>query len=151
MLLLLDEWVFHDLLGENGSDALRDTAKFLIAFRQSNDRMVFPSKKRWRQKAFQLMGLTDPLGRQLSQLFHGLLQDSNRAVPVETDRMPPTVQASNVQIPRKDRYLAPAYVCPDADLLVTTDQTLHRLFIQLGFNCQMRDEFLQLYLVGGLS
>ncbi len=55
MILVLNEWIFHDLLGENGRDRQWETATFLKAFHLSSDRLVLPREGRWTQKAYGLM------------------------------------------------------------------------------------------------
>ena len=35
MILVLNEWVFHDLLFENDDPAFQETAQFLVAFGES--------------------------------------------------------------------------------------------------------------------
>ena len=61
MLYVLNEWVFHDLLGENGGEVFRETAEFLTSFVRSNDRLAIPTEERWTQKAYRLMRMTDVL------------------------------------------------------------------------------------------
>ena len=78
MILVLNEWVFHDLLLDNGDAAFQETARFLIAFRESEDILVIPAEERWKRKAFQLMTMADVRQRLVSRLLHGLLRDSNR-------------------------------------------------------------------------
>ena len=55
MILLLNEWVFHDLTLENGDDNFRETARFLLLLQDSNIKLVVPDKKRWLDKAFRLI------------------------------------------------------------------------------------------------
>ena len=62
MILVLNEWVFHDLLGENGPDAFRQTATFIAKLNDSNDKLVMPTEERWRGKAYQLMTTTSTAG-----------------------------------------------------------------------------------------
>ena len=50
MLLVLNEWLFHDLLNENGAVAFRETAEFTIALERSADRLVVPDEPRWLEK-----------------------------------------------------------------------------------------------------
>ena len=146
MLLVLNEWVFHDLLGENGCDAFRETAEFLISFARSNDGLVIPAEERWNDKAFRLMRIPDPLVRQLSQLFHRLMRDSNRAIRVATEGIGPIEEDLREQTPAEDLYLVLAYISSGADLLVTTDEKLHSALTQQGdVNCRMRDDFLPSY------
>ena len=59
MILVLNEWVFHDLLFENGDPAFQETAQFLVAFGESEDILVIPAEERWKRKAFQLMTMSD--------------------------------------------------------------------------------------------
>ena len=47
MILVLNEWVFHDLLGENGEAVQRETAVFLNDFYTSHDKLVLPREPRW--------------------------------------------------------------------------------------------------------
>lgn len=44
MLLVLNEWLFHDLLNENGAAAFQETAEFTIALERSADRLVVPDE-----------------------------------------------------------------------------------------------------------
>jgi hypothetical protein len=152
MILVLNEWVFHDLLGENGPDAFRETAGFLLAFKSSEDKLVVPSEERWNGKAHQLMGMTDPLRRQVSQLFHSLLRDSARSIRVNTDEMTSEYRESYDWVPSEDTYLVLAYDSSGADALVTTDQGLAQAVDEHdGVNYRMRDDFLLKYMRGDAS
>ena len=146
MILVLNEWVFHDLLLENGPDAFRETAGVLLAFKSSEDKLVVPSEERWSQKAYQLMGLSDPRRRQVSQLFHSLLRDPARSIRVNTDEMTSAYRESYNWVPSEDTYLVLAYDFSGADALVTTDHGLAQAVAEHdGVNCRMRDEFLSEY------
>ena len=146
MILVLNEWIFHDLLGDNGPDAFRETADFLKRLFQSGDWIVMPYEQRWRSKAYQLMTSTTPGLRPVSQLFHRLLRDSDRCVIVDLDDVPPVSQGAYDWVPSEDVYLIEAYFAARADLLVTTDEMLNRAIAEHGqFACQLRDEFLSAY------
>ena len=146
MILALNEWIFHDLLHENGADAFRETAQFLDSLRHSNDRLIVPAESRWREKAFQLMRATDVLGREVSKLLHSLLRNSDRAIWIQADDTQPFVYDVPDQTPDEDIYLVLAYRAGNADVLVTTD---HGLFTALaendGVSCRLRDDFLADY------
>ena len=148
MILVLNEWVFHDLLGENGAPAFEETTAFLVAFQRSNDKLIVPAEVRWREKAFRLMQLSDLRGRAISKLFQSLLRDADRSIwipPGELeiryrDRIPD-------QTPPEDVYLVIAYLSGEADLLVTTDQPLFdALWETDAINCLIRDDFMHAYL-----
>ena len=146
MILLINEWIFHDLLGENGPQKYEVTADFLKRLFQSDDWITLPHEQRWRSKAFQLMTSTTPRLRQISQLFHRLLRDSDRCIIVNPDDIPAAPEGEYDWVPEEDVYLIEAYVAANADLLVTTDETLFDRVIEHGqFNCRMRDDFLAGY------
>ena len=146
MILVINEWIFHDLLGENGPEAYEATADFLNRLFQSDDWIVMPYEQRWRSKAYQLMTSTTPALRPLSQLFHRLLRDSDRCIILNHDGVPSAPQGAYDWVPSEDVYLVETYVAANADLLVTTDETLFDKIAEHGqFNCQMRDDFLAGY------
>ncbi len=146
MILVINEWIFHDLLGENGPEAYEATADFLKRLFQSDDWIVMPYEQRWKSKAYQLMNSTMPELRPLSQLFHRILRDSDRCIIVNPDDIPVTPEGTYDWAPEEDVYLIEAYDASNADLLVTTDETLFDKVTGYGqFNCQMRNDFLAWY------
>ena len=146
MILVLNEWVFHDLLLENGPDAFWETARFLLAFMGAEDKLVVPSEERWNRKAHQLMSMTDPRRRRVSQLFHSLLRDPARSILINTDEMTSEYRESYDWVPSEDTYLVLAYDAIGADVLITTDQGLTQAIAEHdGVNCRMRDDFLPEY------
>ena len=146
MILVLNEWIFHDLLGENGAASQRETASFLNAFYSSSDRIVLPAEPRWMQKAFQLMTSRNLLLRSASRLLHSILRDSARAIDarkLEHESIPERLLGN---LPEEDVYLVVAYLTAGADKLVTTDQSLFDSVADSGIvSCQMRDDFLSDY------
>ena len=147
MILVLNEWVFHDLWGENGETAFQQTARFLNVFKQSDDRLVLPIATPWQSKAFQLMTRLDTRSILVSQVLHSLLRGSN-TIRVQPEDPPSDPVPFLGSVPSEDVYLVLAYVAADADLLVTTDQGLFEsLQQQASINCQMRDHFLASYVL----
>ena len=147
MLLVINEWLFHDLLLENGEENFRSTAKFLNALQNSSDRVILPAEKRWNEKANQLMKMSDPRRRQISQRLHRLLRDSDRAVRVWDEHKPSISETLSGRVPHEDVYLVSAYISGGADVLVTTDNKLFEILFECDqVNCQMRDAFLAEYL-----
>lgn len=146
MILVINEWIFHDLLGDDGPQAFEEAEKFVRKLFQSDDWLVMPSEQRWRRKAYQLMTSPSPGIRQVSQLFHQLLRDSNRCIIVNSADISVTPENEYDWAPTEDVYLLEACVASNADLLVTTDVTLFERVVEHGqFTCWMRDEFLAGY------
>ena len=146
MILVLNEWVFHDLLFENGDLAFRETARFLVALQGSEDILVIPAEERWNRKAFQLMTMSDTRQRLVSRLPHSLLRDSNRTIRIQPVEAPLVPRELLDRLPGEDVYLVQAYVAAGADLLITTDQGLYcAIGDHDGVNCRMREDFLADY------
>ena len=146
MILVINEWVFHDLLGDNGADAFRETSAFVKRLFLSDDTVVMPAEDRWKGKAYQLMTDTRPSQREISKLLHSILRDPDRCLIFSSSNLQATPQASYDWAPSEDVYLLQAYDASSADLLVTTDETLFERVVEHGqFTCRMRDEFLADY------
>ena len=150
MILVLNEWVFHDLLFENDDPAFQETAQFLVAFGEFEDVLVIPNEERWKRKAFQLMTMSDIRQRAVSKLLHNLMLDADRTIRIQPEADPPVPQEFLDRLPSEDVYLVLAYVSAGADLLITTDRGL---FCSIGehddVNCRMREDFLLWYTTPG--
>ena len=143
-ILLLNEWVFHDLMVENGETNFQETARFLIQLEDSGANLVIPSEKRWLDKAGRLMGNEDPKIRLIGRYFYSILLDSDRTIWTNYDEMQAVSEELYRGIPEEDIYLIQAYHCAEADLLVTTDTGLFGACqSKESVSCQFRDEFLR--------
>ena len=143
MILVLNEWVFHDLLGENGEAVQRETAIFLNDLYTSHDKLVLPREPRWSQKAYQLMTLGDARLRNTSKQFHSLIRDLNRVIDVRTTERVEVPEELRLSLPAEDVYLVEAYLSAGADTLVTTDRGLYEALSGYeAVSCRLRDEFL---------
>ena len=146
MILVINEWIFHDLLGENGPVRFRETAEFVVKLSRSNDTVVMPNEDRWRRKARELRESAIPLHREAGRLFVDLFWDSTRSILLLSEHIPPVPQSAYDWAPSEDVYLVEACVAANADLLVTTDETLFDSVRENGaVECQMRDNFLSGY------
>ena len=143
MILVINEWIFEDLVGENGLDKFKETAEFVVKLNYSEDTLVMPVEQRWRDKANRARTAADPMNREAGRLFVDLFWDLSRGIILNPDDIPQVPQGLYDWAPRKDVYLIEAYVASNADLLVTTDETLFDKVSEQGqFTCQMRDDFL---------
>ena len=146
MLILLNEWVFHDLWGENGQCEQWEAEHFLRALVRSTDSLVVPDDSPWTRKAYQLMKLSDPRLRLMSQAFRRLCIDSNRALRVRPEGTEVIPRELLTQLPEEDVYLVSAYLSAAADVLVTTDVSLYEALVDSDLvRCRMRDDFLDDY------
>ena len=146
MILVLNEWIFHDLLGENGADIQREAVAFLSDFYASRDKLVMPGGQRWLQKAYRLTSQVDARLRDVGLQFRSLILDENRTVDTRLLTRRDIPEELQTYAPTEDIYLIEAYLSSDADCLVTTD---HKLYDALAgselVSCRLRDEFLAGY------
>ena len=142
MILVLNEWIFHDLFCDNGPEKFRETAEFVIRLDRSSDIVVIPAQERWRSKANQLWGMASPIQREVGRLLLYLFSDSTRCIRLEPGDIPATSQGSYDWAPSEDVYLVEACVVSGADLLVTTDETLFDAVTEHDtVECMMRQTF----------
>ena len=147
MIVVLNEWVFHDLWGENGEGNQRGAAQFLRALVQSDDLLVVPSETRWVSKANRLMEFMDARRRLISKVFRSLYDDSERTLRVGSEGSGVIPGQLLAILPEEDVYLVSAYLAANADVLVTTDVDLHDALVNTELvTCRMRDDFLEDYL-----
>ena len=56
MKIVLNEWVFHDLWGQNRERKERETAQFLLSFALSGDSLVVPNQDRQSESPDDVLG-----------------------------------------------------------------------------------------------
>ncbi len=146
MIVVLNEWIFHDLYGSNGDRRQREAARLLGYLVRSDDVLVVPDEPRWIDKANRLMRFMDARRRAISKVFRSLYDNSDRTIRVRSEstaEVPPELQD---QIPEEDVYLVSAYLSADADVLVTTDVPLYESMAGSDLvTCRMREDFLADY------
>ena len=143
MKIVLNEWVFHDLWGQNRERKQRETAQFLLSFALSGDSLVVPNEIRWTGKANRLMTFSDARRRAISKVFRSLYDDSERALRVRSEATETIPREILTRLPDEDVYLVSAYLSGNADVLVTTDVPLYEALADSDLvTCRMRDEFL---------
>ena len=146
MIIVLNEWIFHDLRGDNGERRQRETVQFLGLLVQSEDTLVVPNERRWTDKANSLMRFSDARRRVISKVFRSLYDDSERALRVLPEGEGAIPSGLLARLPEEDVYLVSAYLSANADVLVTTDDDLHEALSDSDLvTCRMRDGFLAGY------
>ena len=146
MILVINEWIFHDLLSNIRSIEFRETAKFVEKLYESNDIVVIPNGDRWKLKASNLWGADDPVQRKAGRVFLDLFWDSSRSIRLLPEDIPEAGPGTYDWVPFDDVYLIQACDATPVDLLITTDQTLYDRVTEKGVvTCRMRDEFLSTY------
>ena len=147
-VLVINEWLLHDLGGRNGSASREQALGFLQSLPARQDRIAIAQATPWVNKAYQLMKSTDPASRFVSKLLHSILLDPDVCIMLpcaNSDVIPLPIREIT---PPDDLYLVAIYFASHASALVTTDQRLiDTLSIHQEVVLQSRDAFLQRYLV----
>ncbi|MDE2724416.1 MAG: hypothetical protein OXI59_13665, partial [Gemmatimonadota bacterium] len=111
MIIVINEWIFHDLLCDNGPQNFRETAAFVIRLDGSSDKIVVAKNEpRWELKADQLQGVSGVVQRTTAQLFLNLFYDANRSIVLLPEDIPATPKGTYDWAPHKDVYLVEACV-----------------------------------------
>ena len=147
-LLVINEWIFQDIKGENGQLARDETARFLTQFKQGQDKFAVLKVSPWAKKADELMGHGDFRIRTLSKLMRSMIFDLSKCrilQPEDVEAAAP--QDAITAAPEEDVYLIQTYYAADADLLISTDRDLLEAFESCqDIHVMHRDAFLNDYL-----
>lgn len=146
---VLNEWFLHDLRGDNGKAAQRESALLLERLIENPDRITVLQGSAWMTKAYRLMKHHDPLVLELGKVLNqGLLRDSNNCVILGQHELTPLPEELRRIDLKEDAYLFETYFAASADLIVTTDGRLIEKVAPIeSLNLILRDEFLRDYLV----
>jgi hypothetical protein len=148
--MVLNEWILHDLRGDNGPERQLAAGTYMQALKQKRDQIVVLRGSRWTQKAFELMAVSSPQVRILSQRLHlAILRDSDRCRYIETTQIEPLPTDLADEVPMDDVYLFQTAQAAGETLLVTSDGRLIdrvKSAVNRGIHLRARDEFLQEYL-----
>ncbi len=147
MDLVLNEWIIHDLSGENGPRRQDEAVRFLEVLVEKCDRIVVLQTSAWMRKAYRMMKQTDPLIRELSRLLHQeVLRNPQKSRVLNPSEIPPIPQILLDPVPEDDRYLIQTYLGGPADVLVTGDERLRNaLSDKPDIRIRLRDDFLREY------
>ena len=153
---ILDDWLLHDLAGENGREAQKEALEFLIRLKEQCDQIAFLIGTSWASKTYQLMTFGDRQRREISRYLHEvILRDPLKCQRLHPDRieaLPDHVREIIAQADKEDIYLFETYYAADADLLITTDEKLLKKIAEvddLSITIRLRGEFLEEYLASG--
>jgi hypothetical protein len=153
MRFVVDEWLFHDLDGENGTEVQLRAALFLENLVSKHDQLVVLWDSPWMKKAHSFMGRTDPLRRGLSrQLWTNILLAAERCEILREEELKPLPQQlqrmiDEGQVDKADYYLLQLCCSTDVSFLVTTDGRLQRALAgTTEVKIELKDDFLDSYI-----
>ena len=140
LLIIPDEWLVHDLKGNNGEKAQREAHSFLEKVRVRCDRLVILEGSPFVSKVYKLLFRdARPHVRLISRFFScGFLHNSEKCIKLtDVKGLPANLQD---MVPCEDRYLFEIRETLEKGVIVTTDQSLMSLP-----EVKLRDDFLEKY------
>ena len=147
-LIVLNEWIFHDLGGGNGRNSQIESFEFLEALIQKPDRIAVLIGSPWITKAYRLMKHHDPLvlamGKTLNQ---SVLLDQNKCLQLTPhDLVVLPVELQEIDL-KNDKYLFDVFYSANAELIVTSDRRLIEKVTGVeSVHLVLRENFLENYL-----
>ena len=147
-MLVINEWLFQDIKGENGQPKRQETGNFLAQFALGQDKFAALNGEPWMEKAFELMTHSAPDIRRLSKLLRSLIINPSKCVILQLGDVADAAPQDAIDVaPDEDIYLIQTYYAANADLLITTDEGLHNAFVsRQDVEVMFRNPFLEDYL-----
>jgi len=122
---VFNEWLLHDLFGENEVDAQKSAQDVLKKVVVKHDRIAFMLGTSWTKKTWDLMKKAkDDKTRSASKLLQAILYNPEITRIVHLKNAQPIPQPLADQIPPDDLYLFQTYFAANVDALITTDRKL---------------------------
>jgi len=156
MVLILDEWLFHDLGNDNGKERQKETFYFLLKIKERDDKIVLiKNSKHWRkfwsfpERFFKNLEIK----KKMKVLKNSFFLDSNKTLIIE-ELDDSHYLGDNINIFKDmnpdDYYLLSAYIKVKDDglnpIIITTDNKLKQTLEKHQLNIEFRDEFIKNYM-----
>lgn len=146
MHLVLDEWLWSDLYGENGVGKQMESYEFLHKVYHKCDQLVIVRRSKFEKKFWRFRKFNDVKRRKISKFFHRYFYcDSEKTLLLEPDELTNFPQELENRVNIDDRYLIQAQITSTPSTLVTTDNDLHLASISYNLRSELRDNFIELY------
>ena len=146
--LVVDEWLIHDLRGDNGEKRQTEALQFLEKVMVKCDRLVLLRGSQWMKKAYKLAKETQPRLRLVSKFLHGsFILNSLKSITLNRNEISTLPEMLRTAVSSADSYLVALHRTVAESILVTSDEDLaRRLFDFQDMTIRLRDEFLKEYL-----
>lgn len=148
--LILNEWLIHDLRGENGEKRQTESFQFIERVESKNDYLVVLRGSQWMNKAFQLMSDSqfDEKLRYFSKFLHGrLLRNISKCKIYNECEISTIPDGIKTLISLEDSYLVALNLTEPNSIIITTDLKLIETLSKFtNIKLKERDEYLASYI-----
>lgn len=146
--LILNEWVIHDLKGDNGEKLQAQTFQFLSQVEAKCDHIILLRGSPWMTKAYQLMKESQPKLRLISKFLQTsfILNPSKHKTYnlIEVPSLPPELETI---VSHEDAYLIRLAMKVRGSTIITTDEDLVQILSEFpDIKIILRSEFLDSYM-----
>jgi len=145
--LIIDEWLWADLNGENSPRAQGQSLNFIFAVFRKCDRIVIVKGSKFEKKAWSFTKHEDVRRREISKYFtRNFLYNSLKTHYLDSSSLPSVPSNLAGMTNYDDHYLIQACLVIEDAVVVTTDKSLRAALLECGKSCEHRDEFVQNYI-----
>lgn len=150
MKIVLDEWLWADLAGENQATHQQESFCLLNEIFQRCDQLVTVAGSAFLSKLWVLAKRppTEVLRKSVKVFKAQFFLNSEKLKQCEENEVCSLPREIEARVKEDDQYLVRAYRTANADVLVTTDRALIQALGQHNIRCRSREDFLREYLAG---
>ena len=145
-ILLLNEWIWHDLSGENGVARQREAVGVLLKIVDGTDQLVVVAGSKFQEKLFRFLKSGRPEHRSMAAVIKSLMLDRARAIIVDGEDLAAIPPEMAEHCNPDDHYLVRALIAVPGSTLVTTDGALLAACVAGARNCVHRKDWLPSFL-----
>jgi len=143
---IIDEWIWHDLSGENGEEKRRESFKFLHLVFEKCDKIATIKNSKFEKKFFNFSERTDPFSHKIMKFYRNyIFYNSEKYIRLNDEECEQISEDIPSEINQDDHYLVRLYYnlhCP----IITTDNPLLKVLENYQIQCEHRDNFLPHYI-----
>lgn len=143
---VINEWLWADSAGDNGSQSQRETFNVITTLAASSHQIVLIEDSRFDRKAWGICKSTDRVACGIARAFVlGLRLNSDRCLVLKPEDAMALPEGLAQAVKEEDHYLVQAQLTIPGAILVTTDGPLRAAVREAGLECLSREEFLAQY------
>jgi predicted nucleic acid-binding protein len=144
--LVIDEWIFHCIIGENGKAKQELAGIFISRLMHYPGKIMYLKESPFAKKANLVQRIENPKVRGLSQFFQSsIIRDSLKTIMIETNQVK-ELPKHLACVPDDDKYLFQTYRLRKNACIITTDERLIKILQKAGItdiNIMTIEKFLE--------
>lgn len=146
--LVLNEWLWSDLHGENTAEKKRESLQLLLSIRDRPDRIIVVEDSQFARKAWRVSAdARDVEQRAAIRIFKAsYLSDPGKCLLLDPRTLPQVPAELVGRCNPDDHYLVQAQEAVPGSIVITTDQNLIETLTACGRPCHHRDSWIAQYL-----